>query len=203
MPNWCDTTYYCVSDKKEDIKELVNVLKTLDIQSDIDNHGGDIYIRSVVSVLGGDYENLSLRGSVIGYDDLGDGVVMHQLTAWSELSDFREFLEFRFPGMKIYYLADEPGNGFLETNDFLGQYITARYVLEIMDDRKKIELSRDYYSSLEEVIDDLETITGLDYPKHFSRNNVDNVRNFADIIESDLSSEENKVYVNFDKIDIV
>ena len=74
-------------------------------------------------------------------------------SAWNEPHEWRKFLEDCFPGIKIYYMCEEEGMGICETNDKRGTYFP-HYILYVDNE------DTDYFWSLNELISEVERITG-------------------------------------------
>ena len=164
MPNWCDTTYKCTGNKKslKKLYETLNKLK-MDKTPRVGNDFGSLWLGCVVDKLGGDWEKVACRGEVIDFslNKTKDVLTIYQSTAWSEQWEFREFLEFTLPGIKIYYTEEEPGCDVYYTNDKLGIFFPDRYILDCDDGYN--DVSYEYYDSLEKVIGDIEEFMGEKY----------------------------------------
>lgn len=158
MPNWCDTTYKCVGDIKE-VNALHKVIKDLEKRKTplVKNGFGKLWLGCVISKLGYDWEKLRCRGEITDYW-LEDGILtIFQTTAWCEQEGFREAIECKFPGIKVYYREEEPGCEVYYTNDTAGEYFPEKYVLESYGDY-------DYFESIEELADFVSKLTGKDIP---------------------------------------
>ena len=55
------------------------------------------------------------------------------MTAWTECCDTRHFIESVFPGIKVYYTAEELGNEVFCTNDSSGEIFPERFLLDYED----------------------------------------------------------------------
>lgn len=100
---------------------------------------GKIYCR-------GSWDNLLLHD---------DGTVSFSVeSAWGELNEVREFIEEKFPGVKLYFQCEESGMGIYQTNDDTGEYFPERYYLW-MENGESL-----YHETLEELIKDVESATG-------------------------------------------
>lgn len=153
MPNWCDTTYRCVGDKKE-IQALKKVLdanakrKT----SRVANGFGTLWLGNVIDQLGGDWEKYRCRGEIIDYQmDGDDTLTIYQCTAWCEQEGFRQFIEEKFPSVKVYWQDQEPGLNNYTTNSF--DYFPERYFLDSYDEPL-------YFESLNEAVECVQKIVG-------------------------------------------
>ena len=165
MPNWCSTTYKCTG-RKKDLKKLYETLNRLRLSEKprVDNGFGVLWLGCVVDALGGNWEDVACRGQIFdfGLNEEKNVLTIVQETAWCEQSDFRGFLEFRFPGMKIYYQEEESGCDIYYTNDDTGCYFPERYILNWYNEDNG-DSSYEYYETLEDIIEDMEGFTGEDY----------------------------------------
>ena len=154
MPNWCDTTYKVVGEPKE-VGHLFRSLQKLESMksSYMSNGFGNMWLGCVINYLGGNYENYSCRGEILDFQMRDDILVISQETAWCEQEGFREFLEQKYPSIKVYYCEEEPGCDVYYTNDTTGLYFPERYVLDGYD-------GTDYFKTLDEVIVRVRDITG-------------------------------------------
>lgn len=157
MPNWAYTQYIAVGDK-EQLKKLHSVMDELEGMKDPglhENGFGKTWLGNLVIKLGGDWEKVYCRGS---WDNLllhDDGTVSFSVeSAWDELNEVREFIEKVYPGIKLYYQCEESGMCIYKTNDDTGEYFPERYYLWVEDNETQ------YHESLEELIKDVENITG-------------------------------------------
>lgn len=132
MPNWCDTTYKCVGDKKE-LGELFNILEHMRTNKKpaTPNCFGAMWLGELVGALGFDKHAYSCRGEVIDYYLHRDGVLdIYQNTAWREQNDVRECIERRFKSVKVYYLDIEQGCENFSTNDVDGVQFPERFYFD-------------------------------------------------------------------------
>lgn len=157
MPNWAYTQYHAVGDK-EQLKKLHSIMDELECMKDPglhENSFGSTWLGNLVIKLGGDWEKTYCRGY---WDNLllhDDGTVSFSVeSAWGELNEVREFIEKKFPGVKLYFQCEESGNGVYETNDDTGEYFPERYYLWVEDSETQ------YHETLEGLINDVENITG-------------------------------------------
>lgn len=158
MANICDTSYKCIGSKK-DLKALYNAIKYNDDLKEplVKNGFGTLWIGCVITKLGGNWEDYRCRGEIVYYDYDEDNNILtiDQLTAWCEQEGFREFIEERFPSVKVYFLEEEIGYGVYNTNDRDGRFFDERYRLEL-------ESETLYLKTIEEVAEILSEETGKD-----------------------------------------
>lgn len=152
MPNWCDTTYKCVGEKKE----IQALKKGLDANakrktSRVANGFGTLWLGNIIDQLGGDWEKYRCRGEITDYQMDGDDLAIYQCTAWCEQEGFRQFIEEKFPNIKVYWQDQEPGCDVYFTNSF--DYFPERYFLDSYDEPL-------YFESLEELQRYVESLVG-------------------------------------------
>lgn len=120
-----------------------------------ENGFGKTWLGNLVIKLGGDWEKVYCRGywyNLVLHDDCT--VSFSVESAWGELNEVREFIEEKFPGVKLYFQCEESGNGVYETNDGTGEYFPERYYLWVEGSDSL------YHETLEGLINDVENITG-------------------------------------------
>lgn len=149
--------YHATGDK-EQLKKLHSVMDELEGLKDPglhENGFGKTWLGNLVIKLGGDWEKIYCRGY---WDNLvlhDDGSISFSVeSAWGELNEVREFIEEKFPGVKLYFQCEESGMGIYQTNDDTGEYFPERYYLWVENE------DTEYYTSLEALATDVEKITG-------------------------------------------
>ena len=123
MPNWCDTTYKAVGTKKQ-VKEFYDL--AMKAWNNEDNKG---WLGHFVTGLGGDWEKVPCRGWMRDEPNMcGNGTwcEVYADTAWCEPPEWRHFIESKIKGLKIYYVAIEPGCDVYLSND--DEYADKYYV---------------------------------------------------------------------------
>ena len=119
-----------------------------------ENGFGSTWLGNLVIKLGGDWNKIYCRGS---WDNLlyENGVISFSIeSAWNEPNEVRHFIEEKFPNIKLYYQSEESGMGIYITNDDTGQYFPERFYLWVENEETE------YYDNLENLILDIEKITG-------------------------------------------
>ena len=130
MPNWCDTTYRAVG-TKEQVKQFYD-LATRAWKENSEKHptASKGWLGSFVDFLDGP-DDVYARGWMLDEpylrDDFEDDYAECTIycdTAWNEPEQWRHFMEFKIDGLKIYYVAIEPGCEIYATNDdaYEGKY---------------------------------------------------------------------------------
>lgn len=155
MPNWAYSLYIAVGEKKQ-IKKLHSTMSELEHMKKplVENGFGTTWLGCLVSKLGGNPEKIYCRGSweslALNDCSLSFGVE----SAWDELNEVREFIEEKFPGIKLYYQCEEGGNCVYKTNDADGEFFPDKYYFWY-EDNDSI-----YHETLEDLIKDVEDVTG-------------------------------------------
>lgn len=157
MPNWAYSMYHATGDR-EQLKKLHSLIDELECMKDPglhDNGFGSTWLGNLVIKLDGDWEKIYCRGS---WDNLllhYDGTVSFSVeSAWGELNEVREFIEEKFPDVKLYFQCEESGMGIYQTNDDTGEYFPEKYYLWVENE------DTEYYTSLKALATDVEKITG-------------------------------------------
>ena len=156
MPNWCFSQYHATGDK-EQIKKLYSIMDELECMKSPglhENGFGSTWLGNLIIKLGGDWKKIYCRGS---WDNLiyENGVISFSVeSAWGELNEVRNFIEEKFPDIKLYYQSEEPGMGIYVTNDDTGQFFPEEYYLWVENGET------DYYDNLDDLLKDVEKITG-------------------------------------------
>lgn len=132
MPNWCDTIYKCVGEKKE-VKALYDILEGLKQSENslIRNDFGNLWLGNLVHKLGGNWEECRCRGEIVDFNiSEDDSLIISQYTAWCEQEGARQLIEKNFPSIKVYFQEIEPGCGVFYSNDSTGEYFPEKYFIE-------------------------------------------------------------------------
>ena len=156
MPNWCCTDYRCYGNKGElvELKEKLDYLNSLE-KPLVENGFGKLWCGCLVSLLGGDWNEVYCRGEIDSYEFSGTTLCISVTSAWSELGEWRRFIKSKFPNIHIVYSAEEPGNIYYVTNDKEGDYFPERYILDFTD-------GLEYFNSLESAAEYVKNLTGKD-----------------------------------------
>lgn len=156
MPNWAYTQYQVIGEK-EQLQKLHAVMTELEeMKKPLHENGfGKTWLGNLVIKLDGDWEKVYCRGS---WDNLvlnEDSLMFTVESAWSELSEVRELIEEKFPGLKLFYQCEESGMCIYQTNDDTGEYFPEKYYLWVEDGE-----TTQYHETLDELVKDVEQITG-------------------------------------------
>ena len=135
MANNCDTTYKCVGNPKE-IQAQYNVIKRNVNRKKprVKNGFGTLWLGCIIDALGGNWNEYHCRGEILDFNMDSDAtmITINQDTAWCEQEGFRQFIEERFPTIKVYYQEQEPGCGVFNTNSF--DYFPEKYFIDSYED---------------------------------------------------------------------
>lgn len=155
MPNWCDTTYKCVGNKKE-ITILHNHLKHIQKRKTtiVKNGFGKWWLGNLVTLLNGDWEKYCCRGEITDFHrDSDTELTISQNTAWCEQEGVRKIIQERLPSIKVYFIDEETGCGRYVTNDITGKYFDDNYLIDGTD-------IWEYFSTIEGLTEYVSKIVG-------------------------------------------
>lgn len=164
MPNWC-FTYYAAEGPKDQLQKLSDTMTRLAAMPSpglIENGFGSSWLGNLVMELGVDpltQSNFRCRGEYYNVDLNQSGyLTFDTMTAWCEADSTRHLIEEKFPGVHLYFISEEFGCNYWETNDVEGKYFSERYYFgaENFDD----ENDGNYYDTLPELIEAVEKATG-------------------------------------------
>lgn len=163
MPNWC-FTYYAAEGSKEELQKLYDTMIRVAAMSPpglIKNDFGSSWLGNLVMALGLDpikQPNFRCRGAYYNVDLNDSCLTFDTETAWCEADDTRRLIEEKFPGVKLYYISEEFGCGYWETNDISGKHFSERYYFSSDD---YADGDGNYYATLPELLDAVKKATGL------------------------------------------
>lgn len=164
MPNWC-FTYYAAEGPKEQLQKLSDTMTRLAAMPSpglVENGFGSSWLGNLVTALGVDpltNPNLRCRGEYYNVDLNQSGyLTFDTMTAWCEADGTRRLIEEKFPGVHLYFISEEFGCGYWETNDVEGKYFSERYYFRAED---YDDLDGNYYDTLPELLDAIQAATGL------------------------------------------
>lgn len=151
MPNWCDASYRFEGNKIE-ITDLYQKLKSiadnylLEPQLDF----GSDYIGNVITIFGGNINDFDCQGTLDSAELLDDTTLyVSTCTGWRERNEIWNFVIEKYPSIKYYFKAEEPGCNYFVTNDVEGKYYPERFQVEQYDLEAKL------YNTLKEVYADV------------------------------------------------
>ena len=111
MANICTTNYVIEGEKKE----LDTLYQTMKEQQE--NNLG-----CLVKALGKNPEEVECRGVWTDLERQGDILRVTFETAWTPCYEVTDLLKATYPSLRIFYKAEEPGNGVYLKNDVEGKY---------------------------------------------------------------------------------
>ena len=191
MPNWCFTEYRCCGKKGElvDLKEKIDHLNSLP-EPLVENGFGKLWCGCLVSLLGGDWNEIFCRGEIVDYGFFGCTLNISVMSAWSQLEEWRKFLKTKYPNIQIYYRSEEPSEIIYETNDVDGKsYFPERYILDFLDGPA-------YFNSLEEAAEYVSGKTGKNVKTE------DEITAALDELEEREQEDNGDVFYSFHKFTI-
>ena len=131
MANWAYTDYCIVGDINE-VQDLNNKLMELDkMEEPLEpNSFGNLWLGCLVAKLGGNWKDIYCRGQIIDFS-LDDGVLsVTTETAWSQMTEVRDYIQKKYPSLEIFYYEEESGWGIYQTNDREKRFFPQRYILD-------------------------------------------------------------------------
>ena len=111
MPNWCFTNYM-FEGNKEEIKDLYDKLKSLEEMEKplVENGFGTRWLGCVVSLFGGNWEEINCRGDFMNLELLDDNTIqLHTETAWGDMPEVWNFVLEKYESVIYYFYAEETG----------------------------------------------------------------------------------------------
>lgn len=190
MPNWCYTSYRIQGDLKE-IKSFHKLIQSLQKRKKplVPNGFGNLWLGGIIHKLQGDWKKVYCRGSIIDYQFIDDDgtLSISTETAWSEMDEWRHFIESKYPSFKIYYMSEEEGCDYFVSNDKDGVFYPDRYYLE---DETSESL---YFPTLREAIEVIHDNYGI---------TATTVKEIQDALE-DYSNAHNDIYIRFREYTVV
>ena len=111
MANICITNYVIEGEKKE-LDALYQKMKKLQGQN----------LGQLVESLGKKTDEVMCRGEWSNLERQGDTLHVTFETAWTPCYEVTDLLKATYPSLRIFYKAEEPGNGVYLKNDAEGKY---------------------------------------------------------------------------------
>ena len=119
MANICITNYVIEGEKKE-LDALYETMKKLqDSGASVEYATG---LGLLVEALGKNPDEVMCRGEWADLERQGDTLHMTFETAWTTCYEVTDLLKATYPSLRIFYKAEEPGNGVYLKNDAEGKY---------------------------------------------------------------------------------
>ena len=111
MANICTTNYVIEGEKKE-LDTLYQKMKELQGQN----------LGQLVESTGQNPDEVMCRGEWSNLEHQGDTLHVTFETAWAPCYEVTDLLKATYPSLRIFYKAEEPGNGVYLKNDAEGKY---------------------------------------------------------------------------------
>ena len=111
MANICITNYVIEGEKKE-LDALYQEMKELQGQN----------LGQLVESMGKNPDEVMCRGEWSNLERQGDTLHVTFETAWTPCYEVTDLLKATYPSLRIFYKAEEPGNGVYLKNDAEGKY---------------------------------------------------------------------------------
>ena len=123
MANICMTNYV-IEGKKEELDALYQKMKELQEMEQplVENSFGPTWLGCLVKALGKNPEDVMCRGQWIELERQNEKLLMTFETAWTPCYEVTNLIKESYPSLRIYYKAEEPGNGVYLKNDVEGKY---------------------------------------------------------------------------------
>lgn len=150
MPNW-NTTDVRVNGPVDQISKLYDIMYSLEYGEKelLENGFGNTWYGCLVHALGEDWNQYYCRGSWDSVNKENDNLLSwFDETAWGPMTEVFNLIEEKFPDVKVYWIAEEPGMGYYVSNDVNHKYFNTRFIL-CFDDCERIE----YFESEQEMLD--------------------------------------------------
>ena len=146
MCNWCYTSYV-IDGKRKEVQSLFSKMNNLENRKKplVDNTFGKTWLGCLVNKLGGNWQEVYCRGAWSDLDWNGAILRFNTETAWGPMNEVFKFIKSIYPSLKIYYMAEEDGNGVFITNDAEGHYFRDRYRIEY-------DCDYEYFTTIEGVL---------------------------------------------------
>ena len=159
MPNWCSTAYAIEGNAKE-VKGLYELMKGLQERKEpsVENGFGTTWLGCLVDALGKDWNKVHCRGDWNSLE-MKDGVIRFSTeTAWSPCNETFDLVCEKFPSLRYYFQAEEPGMAIYETNDSEGLYFPDRFYVDVCTNEEVYDST--YLSELKDVFEWIEELVG-------------------------------------------
>ena len=130
MANWCFSEV-CVDGDTRAVGELYLMMRRLESMDKplIENDFGVSWYGNLVQRLGGDYRSMHCRGHWMELQLVGSVLKWADMAAWGPVIDVFGLIERMWPGLRVYFSAEEESNEVFLTNDTTGRHFTSRYIL--------------------------------------------------------------------------
>lgn len=148
MTNWASTSYR-IEGRKEELERVNNIINAYLNGETVTakDKGWEGNLLMALGVTSEELENKYIRGFFQSSEITKDGTLRIEAEeAWS-ISDMKDVLTERMPGLTVYYYTEEQGCEVYQTNDDMGKYFPERFFVDA-------EVNGDYKSEYFETEED-------------------------------------------------
>lgn len=168
MPNWCNTAYKIIGNKEE-IADLYKKLQELEAMQTplVENGFGNLWLGCLVSLFGGDPDQIYCRGEIDYMELFGDEMIqLSTTTAWGDMPEVWDLVCEKYTSLSYYFLSEEPGVCYYINSDDTGEYFPELYIIDGM------EVETEYANSDEELFESMAKLLEVDEIKDFEELNI-------------------------------
>lgn len=135
MPNWSETFYVLVGDRKQ-LRELYAKMSELEQMKEplVPNGFGKNWLGCLVKSLGGDPHKVYCRGHWFDLCLDDDSMYFTCEHAWSRPHEVEDLIRCVYPDIGIYFLEEELGMDIFQTNDTDNAYFQHTVIIDIEDE---------------------------------------------------------------------
>ena len=130
MPNLCFTDVR-VTGPRGQVEKLYLMMKGLEEMKMplAENDFGTRWYGNLVHLLGGDYQKIDCRGNWAELQMSSSVLKWVDMSAWGPVIDVLGLIERMFPGLNVFFAAEEECNDVFVTNDADGHFFKASFSL--------------------------------------------------------------------------
>jgi hypothetical protein len=130
MPNWC-TTNYVITGNVDEIDNVYGIMRQIE---ETPNPSTDFHpwLGDLVTAMEGNWKDVRCRGEWTCLERTSNNTIEFLTeTAWCPMNEVLDLVCSKYPTLRYYYMAEEPGFEIFETNDELGMYFTDICYLDV------------------------------------------------------------------------
>ncbi len=154
MPNIAFTQYVITGDKKK-VKSLYDKMKRLEDRPRplVENNGyGNRWLGCLVKRLGGNPNKVYCRGKWTNLTLEGENVLWFDTeTAWGRMVEFDEFLQKKYPDLKLYFCEDEDDYGVIHSNDAKKLFFKETVIIDLEDEGQETYTEEEAVKKISEI----------------------------------------------------
>lgn len=181
MPNW-NVTDVRVAGSKDQIEQLYKIMTALEEaeKPTIENGFGNTWYGCLVDALGADWNDIHCRGSWQELEKVNNNTLKWwDETAWGPTLGVFDLIEAKFPKLKVFWLAEEPGMAYYESNDCEHEFFNTQFVLYYND-----AYETEYFDSEEELLDFINELIDND-PERKDKKHINSLEELDKLIENE------------------